>query len=537
MGSCVTHPSEYPTFRVTNINDEHMLVHKGIMVVTNTDLIYEDSKTKKKWEWPLKYLRRYGCEGNVFSFEAGRKCVNGEGLYAFTCNKANELFEIVARNIADNTETDLLPPLNEPPEPEPVLDPGFQMITSPPPIAPAPPPTSSANKRDYLDLMFDKSDTSLPPPVQKGDVSYSKISFSMTNEMIMNKQKVEKNEIRISGMRNHRRNTEGSVSSSGKKRKHSRESRSPSCSSTSSIDQVPMNKSRTVSEIIPEATSTSSLTNGFNQVSYQNLVIGDQNQTPKPDLPSYSNISIEPAASSQTPLAQQPDYSNITIGHSTTPDLIEQPNYENLMPGQGILTSTPTVIKDQPNYLNYTPGQDVSINEPNYSNITPGPDVVIVEDNPRHLPPDQPNYTNISIGSSSGMTHQRSYTFNHEPHSQMSNRSVTLPHIKQGGNTMQTYIEIDVSGSTDQNSDPNALDKPPAFDRGRVASATDAMHRPSLDNSSQPSSEYIQLNFEVMAALQNIKEERDKDMIQKEKEKEAKQLDKETKESKKKSKK
>ena len=38
--------------------------------------------------WPLRCLRRYGAEADVFSFESGRKCETGAGIYAFRyCNK------------------------------------------------------------------------------------------------------------------------------------------------------------------------------------------------------------------------------------------------------------------------------------------------------------------------------------------------------------------------------------------------------------------------------------------------------------------
>lgn len=100
MGNCVG-GGDVPEnmFKVTNINDNKSLVQRGMMEVTLTELIYIDGKTEDDWHWPLKYLRKYGCDGDVFTFEAGRKCPGGEGLYAFSTKRASVLFEIVARNI------------------------------------------------------------------------------------------------------------------------------------------------------------------------------------------------------------------------------------------------------------------------------------------------------------------------------------------------------------------------------------------------------------------------------------------------------
>ena len=69
--------------------------------MTSVELKYKDSKSGDEWVWPLKYLRKYGCDRDIFSFEAGRKCPGGEGLYAFSTKKASQLFDMVARNISE----------------------------------------------------------------------------------------------------------------------------------------------------------------------------------------------------------------------------------------------------------------------------------------------------------------------------------------------------------------------------------------------------------------------------------------------------
>ena len=39
--------------------------------------------TAREDAWPLKSLRRYGADDDVFSFESGRRCPMGEGIFAF----------------------------------------------------------------------------------------------------------------------------------------------------------------------------------------------------------------------------------------------------------------------------------------------------------------------------------------------------------------------------------------------------------------------------------------------------------------------
>jgi len=52
----------------------------------------DDQKTLYKW--PYRYIRRYGYRSGKFTFEAGRKCESGEGLFHFEHSK--ELFRCIA---------------------------------------------------------------------------------------------------------------------------------------------------------------------------------------------------------------------------------------------------------------------------------------------------------------------------------------------------------------------------------------------------------------------------------------------------------
>lgn len=76
-------------------HDEREVLSKGVMEITSSDLIYTFSGTTQIIVWSMKYLRRMGRDGSIFYFEAGRKCATGEGLYAFKCERASELYHIV----------------------------------------------------------------------------------------------------------------------------------------------------------------------------------------------------------------------------------------------------------------------------------------------------------------------------------------------------------------------------------------------------------------------------------------------------------
>jgi len=107
MGNCIkSKPLPDNTYTVRVINDGQNLEGqaKGFLQVTDTNLILTlQVDRRKKIEWPLKHLRRYGCDGHIFSIEAGSKCPAGQGMYAFSTEHAQELFEVVAKTVSNRS--------------------------------------------------------------------------------------------------------------------------------------------------------------------------------------------------------------------------------------------------------------------------------------------------------------------------------------------------------------------------------------------------------------------------------------------------
>ncbi|XP_023935322.1 uncharacterized protein LOC112043892 [Bicyclus anynana] len=89
------HPN---VFRVVNIDENGGDLCTGQLEITETDIVlYREGR--ESTVWPLHSLRRYGFEGEIFSFESGRRCETGEGIYAFRCRRASILFQALQQQI------------------------------------------------------------------------------------------------------------------------------------------------------------------------------------------------------------------------------------------------------------------------------------------------------------------------------------------------------------------------------------------------------------------------------------------------------
>lgn len=89
-------------YRVVNVDDDGVALWSGQLGITRVELtLYR--KGKDPTRWPLKCLRRYGYDADLFSFEAGRRCTTGEGIYAFRCRRAENLFQTLQNYIQLST--------------------------------------------------------------------------------------------------------------------------------------------------------------------------------------------------------------------------------------------------------------------------------------------------------------------------------------------------------------------------------------------------------------------------------------------------
>ena len=267
--------------------------------------------------------------------------------------------------------------------------------------------------------------------------------------------------------------------------------------------------------------------------SYTNISVGGQ------DEPNYTNISVggEHAVSSATPsitvLDSEPNYTNISVGGehavgSATPSTVldSEPNYTNIsVGGEGgahIVPPATSVLDSEHNYSNITVG--IPDTEHNYTNISVGVDestyqnLTLGQGMVSSTPVTTPTQKSPPVSSLSpdpSFSHPRSST-NVFPSSRSTPKppgSNTLPHIKGGGDSMQTYIELEINSKPsmssyaelDINSD-HTTTVVENSERQRSQSAIVSPHpNPQTDTGE---SLYKELNFREMEALQIIAEER-----------------------------
>ncbi|GLH16536.1 Uncharacterized protein GBIM_20788 [Gryllus bimaculatus] len=81
-----------------NVDELGNRLNPGQLEITETDLVLHQRR-KAPVKWPLRCLRRYGFDAELFSFESGRRCPTGAGIYAFRCQRAEQLFNLLQTHI------------------------------------------------------------------------------------------------------------------------------------------------------------------------------------------------------------------------------------------------------------------------------------------------------------------------------------------------------------------------------------------------------------------------------------------------------
>uniref|UniRef100_A0A671T8F2 Fibroblast growth factor receptor substrate 2-like n=1 Tax=Sinocyclocheilus anshuiensis TaxID=1608454 RepID=A0A671T8F2_9TELE len=120
MGSCCSCPDKeiipdnhHNKFKVINVDDDGNELGSGVMELTEEELILHTRK-RDAVKWPYLCLRRYGYDSNLFSFESGRRCQTGQGIFAFKCARAEDIFNMLQDIMHNNSISVVEEPVLEP---------------------------------------------------------------------------------------------------------------------------------------------------------------------------------------------------------------------------------------------------------------------------------------------------------------------------------------------------------------------------------------------------------------------------------------
>ncbi|XP_059360583.1 fibroblast growth factor receptor substrate 2-like [Carassius carassius] len=133
MGSCCSCPNkeiipdnQHNKFKVINVDDDGNELGSGVMELTEEELILHTHK-RDTVRWSYLCLRRYGYDSNLFSFESGRRCQTGQGIFAFKCARAEEIFNMLQDIMHNNSISVVEEPVLEPELPNTPAAPGYSV--------------------------------------------------------------------------------------------------------------------------------------------------------------------------------------------------------------------------------------------------------------------------------------------------------------------------------------------------------------------------------------------------------------------------
>ena len=555
MGNCVSGSSlEENVFKVKNINDSRDLVQKGLMEVTLTELVYTDSATKENWHWPLKYLRKYGCDGDVFTFEAGRKCPGGEGLYAFSTRKASALFELVAKNInlgdlqphgdaspfADSQALDASAVLSFPSPGQTGVPSTVVTTTDQPsytnvdimgkpllnggPSSLGNPAGGPANKPVYKEVIFEKPPEDHPKPetTTQKKTSYSKIDFEQTAKYNNRDARlgVASHQERAGSTSSHTHSSRhnGSSRSNGGRSRHntytsgnSRDRHKSESSYSSQSSLAESGRDVRTSRVNGSANNVASLDTNINTSMYQNVRVG-------------GGASALQGGGATTPQESQQQYQNVSIGTGSVSQVFEN--------------SSPNHAQQQPNYCNITvsskgqegvsPDMTTSTNSVrlngmgNYAQLDLSTEV-------SHMPRSMSSSAAPKTTVQSPQSQQQSSYLQLDFPSERTSSPTGTSHTHQSGRRSAS-----VSGLS-SSSEPKAAGghKSPGIIHQHIPEETVVATPPSsakLDGGSvkDPTKvEYEMLNFTAMKALEEFSNQREQEIEKEKEEREQKEKEKE----------
>lgn len=78
--------------------------------------LFKPGLTKPVLAWNFRHIRRYGRNANSFTFEAGRRCASGEGVFTVMTSEGDSIFELVQKR-TKAMRSDAPPPLPSSPPP------------------------------------------------------------------------------------------------------------------------------------------------------------------------------------------------------------------------------------------------------------------------------------------------------------------------------------------------------------------------------------------------------------------------------------
>lgn len=96
-----------------NVDDDGNELGSGVMELSDGELVLHTHR-RDDVRWPYLCLRRYGYDSNLFSFESGRRCQTGQGIFAFKCSRAEEIFNMLQEVMHSHSISVVEEPVLEP---------------------------------------------------------------------------------------------------------------------------------------------------------------------------------------------------------------------------------------------------------------------------------------------------------------------------------------------------------------------------------------------------------------------------------------